>query len=643
LDALIVRETGAHLSRSIDSLALTGDHKTAGRSWHAQQLRRRLQGREARNKTLTALFPELKAPVVEHANEALMQEQEASLFQACTRTLIETVMARRPLSETAPDLKGLAPTEHQLRAILDEIDSIRRRARTVITGDEHREFIESLRTELMGVVKKELSPAAAYLDGHGKAPELRLRIEETMDLVMAYAMKSLAYIEWLRDTRRAQVDDVMQCYPSRLETYRSHRAFVASLASACSDLAALDDETLHARHHRLLSRSQNLFRLLDSSVSLDHDSMAIMTSRQIRECTALRHDFIQESRQSSASLTALLTDYTRRRGATALLLKNSDRSLKEKIAQYEIDHFAETAQSYASAHGSLNYDETALDSYRETITRLRDEARDGAENPEIKESLARRSLIPACTDYDEERLMRQREARTFLKGRCQDALGRVATMMTFYRRQGIVIEAPPCDDEIARARSLISRKKTVAVASWKMDEGNYASIDANACRELARVYRVAAYGKIQELPHRRKPNRTVSLSRGEVSFYLPVSWVEYEPGQVDAFKGTIATYSNTLIESTIKVAALDSGDKNAQDLSGEWMKKTGAQHLRGKWINRDGQLFYWGVARRDNARIIETYAVKRDTRVFILSGETSRQRHSECTRILGALVDSLDF
>ena len=664
IESMAINEIASLLAQKILPEIETEPATTINTSWYWKKITGDLNNFVTAKNELDALMFDGGEKTSAPANPlTTVMELERLIFDRRLKDIVQHAKNTFP-ADSASDYHSI-PTESNIESLLLKINTMCKTRTGTITGRESEDFFDDFRKELDTAIDAKFSYVKKYLEeekkillpqnaqaGHNydtvneNAGKRILALEYITAIekqVRDYADASYLFTQWLfRKTQKENIH-IANTYRYGIEKNRQYIALLQKIIGGCSDMAAWENEKFHSRYSVAVNRSSNLVRFIDSALSPDMESLKALPVKEIRECRTLKHEFHLTTRNSLVEINRLHRDYIKRKNQASTLMKNSAADLKEKIAQFEIDHFCATAQQYADAYDTFHYDVDALSSYRETYTRLRTEAAKGTEDPDLNKALIKRTLIPLCADFDEKKLILERDTKKFIQKECDITLARLSTMLKFYRRQGISIEIAPMRDEIDTIKSVISRKRAATISSWKMNEFNYHEVDAKACQELARIARYAAFKNSKESSEKEKPNRTVTASGSEISFHLPGSWVETDPGQMDIMKGMVAVYNNSLLGSSIEVSLVTDDHKNAQEISAEWLRKEGIRLLRGKWINKDGLYYYWGLAKEGKMKIIETYAAKHNNEVIIITGETTRDRHAEFTRALGHMINSLEF
>ncbi|HOO70485.1 MAG TPA: hypothetical protein PK926_01910 [Spirochaetota bacterium] len=664
IESMAISETLSLLAQKIPPEIETEPVATTNTSWYWKKITGDLNNFVTAKNELDALMPDEGKKTCAPVNPlTAVVELERLIFDRRQKDILQHAKSTFP-AQSESDYHSI-PTESNIESLLLKINTMRKSRTGSITGRETQDFFDDFRKDLDTAIDAKFSYVKKYLEeekktllpqnaqaGHDSdavkenAGKCLLALEYVSAVekqVRDYADASYSFAEWLyRKTQRENIH-IASTYRYGIEKNGQYVALLQKIIGGCSDMAAWENEKLHSRYSVAVNRSSNLVRFIDSALSPDMESLRALSAKEIRECRTLKHEFHLAAQNSLVEINRLHQDYIKRKSQASTLMRNSATDLKEKIAQVEIDHFCATAQQFADAYDRFHYDEDALSSYRETYTRLRAVAAKGTEDPDLNRALITRTLIPLCADFDEKKFILERNTKKFIQKECEIALARISTMLKFYRRQGISIEISPLQEEIDSIKSIISRKRAATIASWKMNEFNYHEVDAKACQELARIARYAAFKKSKDSPEKEKPNRTVTVPGSEISFHLPGSWVETEPGQVDSIKGMVAAYSNSLLGSSIEVSLVTDDHKNAQEISAEWIRKEGMRLIRGKWINKDGLYYYWGLAKEGKMKIIETYAAKHNSKVIIITGETTRDRYAEFSRALGHMINSLEF
>jgi len=645
IDNIILKETLAWMPEHAPAMFSDESAGSLEKSWCWRTISRDLENWRASCSEIRRLLP-ADGQVGALRMKYLMNyipELDAHIFgefgKECIDAACAAVRAEDSSAHAAPSLKAL------MAGLIEEIDAIRKSRAQSITGRESDDYFKALSKDFDSAVSGKISaserprPGRDHKNGNTGPSGLAAALEQAKK----YAERSRAFLAWLSHTRRMEASEMPSLYRYRIDRSAAYIGFMKDLAAGASGLTVCESRNLSDRFTTAVSRTYNVLKSVEAAVSPDRKMITRMTAREITACRELKRDFHARSTEAGHDISAQLQKFISSTNESSSLARSTDGNLKNKIAQYEIDHFVDTARMCSRSHDALRYDEDALSAYRESFIRMKTEAAGGNSVLHRDDGPVRATIITACPGFDEGRLVAERAAKEYLKKECEDALARIGSLLGFYRRLGSALEIAPDRNEIEDIRRIISRRFTVKISSWTMDERNYREIDAKAFYEIARAARISAVRSQQASGPDNRPNRTVPINDGSLSFFLPGQWTEKKTGELDRMKGKISSYCNPLTDSSIDVASVSADGRSMQDISVEWIKREGMKPVRWKFIRKNDREFCWAVAGNGKTRIMETYAVIQEGSVIIISGETERGRRTEFSQTMAGLIGSMDF
>ena len=302
-----------------------------------------------------------------------------------------------------------------------------------------------------------------------------------------YGKKSMECITLVSESRKIPSGSIVEQYRYRLQRDEEYLRFAAALVAECSRLSSIEDPRVHKEFSVSMSRINSLFTFIGAGLALERNDQTHLTKRDRGAIRDLKTRFIGTISSLRSDISNSHGQYAVKHSTTSSSAARSRESLKETIAQDEIDGLFRHAVECVELYEQYRYGEKSLYRYAGQFKVFMKEARTGLPSQALAYSLKMNSLLNSLDQFDGARVAREAATKKYLQNEAKSSLARLITLLEFYKKNRITFKDAPQAGEIAALEKRFSTAPQVRIDTWIMNESNYQEIDKKAAKKLSLI------------------------------------------------------------------------------------------------------------------------------------------------------------
>ena len=549
------------------------------------------------------------------------------------------------------------PPDPDFKATSLEIDRARRLHLTEISGREKDEFFNNVDSEMSGMVKNGLQTVADIYS----AEEEKLRSLEEMarqddDLNLACleefraarrsfslrygrlvarknrSMDLLHLVSAIRAGHGPVVAASCEYQQKRLNEYLS---YMNELSANCTRLPAYDSQgMLGRRYTKVWSRADSMSRFFAGALSIE-DKYPVINPGADNAILLLKKNGKADIAASGKSTDTAKKDFIKVQKDLAVIKTRVQKEDPAAAAKTEIAAMVSSMGRYTALIAEYREAEKLIGEYQDVYLRLEEQASGGDESADLINAIERKSILPLIGSYNSAKIQNERSRREYLRREGLSGIARLITLGRAYRQKGVDLQSFPADGTLAEWKSILSSRKEVKIASWRMDESSIEEVDARAVARLEQISHRAMWRSSADTSDGKTG---ITLNGINISLLVPRGWAREDSSS--AASGI--SFRSPDGSSCITVVNIN-GDRPSLGMEVENLSLKSGSMVMKKWGKRDGADFYYVLAKGKNDSLRETYGTVHEGRMFLITGETRKDRYNLFSPILRKVFDTVEF
>lgn len=470
-----------------------------------------------------------------------------------------------------------------------------------------------------------LASLRAIVDKYGSS-------QENTGEMHARAEKESRYMLCVSALKSADSEGALETIGDAYENAAAMRAYLLSLYEKST---AVPNGASDALNSKLYTETARHFRYISQSASPAEDLRLGLRGAHIREYNALREN---ESGQLSQSL-AMLVQASRNHAALTADLSRRDKSTLDNnellLAQSEINRLERIVDMQIAALEKLDLFEGFVRDYALVYGTIEKEIGERNLSEGARLSFGEGTLIPRIHDADIKKIEQQREARTFLKKMIADDIARIAALSDMYKKRNTPLSYFPDQGALYLKRVRIDKNGSAQIASWQMNELNYALIDKKAVELLKSRYERANYMHTETSMN---PAGTHKISEYGLSFSIPEGWEQSESSEQK--EGNCMNFENSLDGSMLMVGGYKPS-LNESEIIDNWIRQQNLKVLKTGYSEQGSTVYLWKIASDGGNNVAKIIAIHKDGKIIMVAGRAPKERYPFFQKRIDALFNSI--
>ncbi len=612
---------------------------------------------EARNR---ALVDFVKAGGGEMENSARVKDvntAENAIFTKARSRLYHLLKNTTPGSGAAgvnpyyeiPDLNKLSVS-------IDEIDRYRKTLINNINGNENADFIKKIKNNNTGIAARGINRIEAQF----KSEEMRIeRLKKIKgdtiiyneeifkasgnhfnlirDELYRYAGLSADFIEALYSAGKTDPAKYIEFHKYRIERYIFYISFSEKLTANTITLSESGTSVISSFYKGTIPAVLNYGRDLLKPTAIPAEVRETLNREYLKNYADINADF---RTKGSLLLKSIRKNYDESiAGFTraAALNKESILNSEIQIGQDETDRLFNFAKKCSVTIESMNYTESAFNSYRDEYIKISEDLKKGDKPAGFSGADSVDSLLKVIKGFNAEKIEVETATREILAKEGLASLSGSITLVQYYKRKGIPIKFSPTVEEITLMKQIFSRSPEIIVSSWKMNGKNFRQIDVNVTAELKKLMNKNAWNRRGE----SLPLLILSVNETEIDvlFSPPSGWKK----NTDNGNNRKISFTSPDMKGFIEVTSINKDKQNLQDFVSAWPERHGFSIIEKNWGKKDNSDYIRVTSKNSYDGIMESYMISKNDHVIILSGKTTGEMHRYLNIILAEIFRNLEI
>ena len=572
-----------------------------------------------------------------------------------------TASAGRTAGATTLEIPALT-AETPLR---EEMGRVRKAALLSVTGREGPAFINELDARLKALIQRgtesaqhifareeervrllrEKKGSRAVITNEQEFNEARRIFNDRRASFEECRSRTVAIAGISSEGKKMTGDEIMTRYRYLLQRNREYLGLAGGLVAESARVSSFCGPQEQKRFGLSMNGTSVLFRSVGSTLGIDRDDRPYLSKEEVGAIRGLTSEFIGSMQQMRGDIRQRYEEYGRSRSRAAGVELKGNESLREKIAQDDIDAQREHAADCAELYRHYAYGEEMIGRYAERYVSFVKEARTGAVSPVLESAVKMNSILASLDGFDGGRIRKELSEKRYLRSEAKSALARLQTLQQYYKKNNVRVPDAPVPEEITVIEKSFSAVPQARIDSWTMNESNMEEIDAKAARKLSMMLNrkgparnKQAGGAVPDGDRRR----TVTLQDPDLSFAVPAGWAEETVGQAEAYQGVVKSFNTGEGGPAVKLVRLPMENDDMKDAAENWVRKSGCVLIEKRWEKGPEADFLWIIAKDGDKNISETCSLSRDGFTVLITGKASRERYPRFRANIRKIIDSIN-
>lgn len=307
------------------------------------------------------------------------------------------------------------------------------------------------------------------------------------------------------------------------------------------------------------------------------------------------------------------------------------------IAGLELDTIIKSAEDFAEVFKKYHYSEEAFESYATMYNIFMRQAKSNRVSAELQKAMESYSIIQGLKNFDIKSMEQELILKKYLKSEGKALLERYAALSEQYRRQGIQAGDKKTAEKIILINRIFDKWCGIKIGSWKMDQFNYADIDAKAVHSLRQAVSRSGWEKNEKL---EKNSDELKIKEVGIYMEIPEGWKEDPLSESDRTRGIIKLYRNFDKSASISLKIVQLNRKSVKEISDEIARISGGLPIKGRWGKKDESDYFWSVFKDSESNLVESYVVSYGNKAFVITGKSSRDKYKYFREKFGQMFES---
>lgn len=466
-------------------------------------------------------------------------------------------------------------------------------------------------------------------------------LEKKIEASRVYRARTLELMRLLSSLRMPAAIDTFAEYTYRINRSKMYLSLVRDIEQSASAYSGGTAE-INRTYSSAYIKSTEMIRFFSAATALSPQERAVMTSDKIKSAAKIKASYDTVLKTVLAEIHSLYTAHGHAAAQNSRIKKERSVSISQKAGEYEMEMLAESVKAYTVYFKTLTYGESALNEYLRAYTLLAQDAKQNVQSKNLSAVLAQKSII-GTAHIDRERLEQERIAKKFVISEIEKNLVRIAVVKEYCKHAGFTVSAKMSSAEIKDIQMLTKHAASVKIGQWTATEANIYEID----RKAAALLEQAVVRKNWE--REGENHGTLSLSKTPrlienvgIRIQIPEGWQTSGDG-TEAQGAPSETFSNTDESARVMIVGLDvfSG-QSEKSITDNWLIKQRKKLIKSSYQRQGDTTYYICVAGDAGKQITECVAFMRGEKVYIVAGQTSRERYRFFTGTAQAIAETAE-
>ncbi len=549
-------------------------------------------------------------------------------------------------------------------SIMDDIDNVRRGTISAITGREDERFFTGIGKSIAAIINRHSAGIKIrYFREEERARLLRKKegerlkianekefleakkkFQSDLALVDDYGKKSMECIAIVCEGKKIISGSIVDQYRYRVKRDEEYLRFASSLVAESSRLWAVEDTRVSKEFSLSMSKIGSLFTFIGEGLALNKSDQIHLTKGDMGTIRDIKTRFIGTTGSLRSDIGRSRDQYAMKRSSSAGASQKKRATLKETIAQDEIDGLFRHAVECVELYEQYQYGEKALYRYADQYKAFLKEARTGTPSETLAYSLKMNSLLTSFDQFDGARIARELTTKQYLQKETKASLARLIILLEFYKKNGVTFKDPPLPAEMAALVKRVSIVHQVRIDAWVMNESNYKEIDKKAARKILLILNrreLLTVSNNHRDGNKQIESMMISIKEPELSLALPRGWEEDTIGEAETYLGIVKAFHSGDGNSSLRLVKLTLEKGDMKDTAEGWIEKSGCSLVEKRWEKAGDVDCLWILARDRHRNIFETCSISKDGYAVLISGKTTRDRYSVFKVQFKKIINSL--
>ncbi|MDY6932866.1 MAG: hypothetical protein SVZ03_01425 [Spirochaetota bacterium] len=460
--------------------------------------------------------------------------------------------------------------------------------------------------------------------------------------VNGYKQKSIDFLRWVSDTKEIQNHRILEIYRRQTQRNISHLNFIKSLVKDVTEHELELSPPIMKRLALSIRRTNNILNFISYSHGLHRKYTSHFKKEELTELKKMKRELINAVKITKHDINSLYSALIQRNEMNARQMRQREKNYKEMLAEFEIEFIWDKVQEYAILFDSLTYSKIAFINYSNKFTELIEQAKSGNISNTLQYSIKEQSIISVLKEFNVEKIRIQYETKRYLKRGIERSISRIMNLLKLYKRNNIVINNRPAQNDIKEIRLKLSRKDETRIADWRMNESNFAVVDKKLIKKLIITRNRRIWDRYRTTQKEINPQNTIIIRELDLSLSIPDGWEEKEELKDRDYKKRIIRSFISLDDiANLYIVKIPKKGRDARKITDHWLKETTNHRLKERWGKKDGIEYLWTLSRDNKNNIMEIYTIPRRNYAIILTGSAPRDKYKFFRHMIGSMFRSI--
>ncbi len=465
---------------------------------------------------------------------------------------------------------------------------------------------------------------------------------EIKQKVSDYGESSGDFIEQIFLPGKIKTGQFIKLYKYRNNRYNEYLSLFESLTADSKNLALTGSIDANTIYRAAMRGSVEITKSLMKPAGIPSDVRRTMTEEKLKECRKTGADFKKSASLLAGAIRKNYNDYAAEHSGIMKKRKESKKESEIKIVQAELDILFDYAISCSQLRNSMNYTKEALRRYENTYGLIKNNISKQIYSAKVTAQLKQGSLLPLIKNFDTARIDAETSSRKILEKEGMNSLSGAVGLYRYYIRNGIRAKIIPEDGQIRETRKNLTSRTSVKVASWTMNENNFREVDLKAAANLGKLLNISAWN-ISPADERIPSVLTADGKALRISMTIPGGWTISPKEEKLSGYSINKSYLSPDRNGEIKITAVKDSDSGLRAFSEEWFRRTGFTMIKKNWGTLRNTEFLWTLASGSMERVMESYMIRKNGYVIILSGRCIKNKYDFMRRQMAEVFTSMQI
>ncbi len=570
----------------------------------------------------------LKLP--ENINDMPMDEIESILFKERFKNLESLLKeTRKPqILGSYNALEYQIPDLTCLRTLVSSIDSYRKNILKNLKGSEGRLFslkvrrnIDKITAKYMKSIEKRFSSEEKRIHDVYKSKQSIMTKEEIFKIareqfrvlkkeIMEYAQDSGDFIGSLCIIGKKEPGEFVFKYSRKIMNKSEHLAMLAMLTQGAGKTATLGNEKVHRVYVDAIRNSIMVSRKLKTPLGIPLEVRRGMTVESLRKIKSMNANFKRNFNEELKTIRQNHNSYINIYDQTRKDMKKKYARGEIIFATDELEQLMEFATKCAREYEKLNSGDDSFQKYRDKFDSIVQSIQSGKNNGTLSRELPllRKTLRREIINNEHgQKLILRELAMKYLNGSVE--------LKRYYSRRGIKLHGDISSRDMGYIKNTVSKKASVKILAWTMDEKNYSKTEQKAEEWLRQLINKKAWSDEET-----QTPIAISVAGIDLSVQLPMGWRRLNSNSKELTESFISPDGKGKIE----IFSFEHRNENLRQAQEVWNRQQGYSLIKKEWGSVAGKNYFRAVSRDSRNKVIQSYAISRGKTIVLLAGISQR-------------------